>query len=224
MLADLYGAGRDAAGTLYVADQGGRDHQRFFISQGAVLQRFEIAGSGLDGAGSLTLSIAEPPLTVRIDHAGPTPTQMGIVRGPVDGKTFDIGTQGEVLTLVGADALTGLTPKDVVDNVFVEYNATLPDGRHLFVTRPKVDWTYEDFRIFFGPPNAVLERPLVSASRGNTTYLTFTVDGTSYDAVLHAGPPLDDGHATITPAGGTAAELTLLPTTDTAALHFVCIK
>src|SRR2546430_1240717 len=58
-LADLYGAGRDQAGTLYVADQGGRDRQRAFISNGTILQRVDIGGSGLDGANSLTLTLTD---------------------------------------------------------------------------------------------------------------------------------------------------------------------
>jgi hypothetical protein len=221
-LADLYGAGRDQAGTLYVADQGGRDHQRAFISNGTTLQRVDIAGSGLDGAGSLSLTISDPVLSIRIDGAGPNPTRMGIVHGPIDGKTFDVGSQGEVLTLVGPAALTGFAVKNLANNVVVEYNASLADGRRFFVTRPKVDWTYDDFRVFFGQPSDMEERPLVSASRGNTTFLTFTVDGTNYDAVLEAGPPLGNGHATVQPAGQAVSDLTLLSTSDQTGLSFVC--
>lgn len=132
-LANILGAGRDSAGILYVVDDGGRDQQRAYVSSGTILQRYIIAGSGED-ATSLTVSIDDPQLTMRIDSPGPHPTQMGVVHGAVDGKTFEIGSQGDVLQLVGADALGGLTLKNVPGNVVVEYNGSLSDGRRLFVT------------------------------------------------------------------------------------------
>ena len=56
---------------------------------------------------------------------------------------------------VGPDRLhpAGLSPV-----VFLEYNAQATDGRFLVVVRPKDEWTYEDFRVFFGPSDRVAQR------------------------------------------------------------------
>lgn len=225
-LANLLGAGRHADGTYYVVDDGGRDHQRAFVSSGTVLQRYIVAGSG-EAGGALTLSLTDPEVTIRIDDPGPHPTRMAVFRGKLGDKTFDPSTQGDALELVGLDALSGMTPMNVPDNVTIEYNASLADGRRFFVTRPKVDWAYEDFHVFFGTPGDMRERPLVRASRGSTTYITFAVDGKNYDAVIPAPPPIGSAndHPTLTPAGGAALDLTLLGTDASAraGLSFVCL-
>lgn len=225
-LAHLLGAGRHADGTLYVVDDGGREGQRAFISSGSILQRVAIAGSGSTGDW-LSLSIDTPPVTIRIDQPGPSPTRMAIYRGRLDGKTFDPGSMGDLLTLVGADALAGLSPMNVADNVVIELDASLPDGRRLLVTGPKIDSSYEAFRVFFGTPSAMLERPLVNASGGNTLFITFTVDGVRYDAVIPAPPPLNspDQKPTLTPAGAASIPLTLLATdaATAAGLAFTCL-
>ena len=225
-LANILGAGRHADGTLYVVDDGGRDHQRAFISNGDVLQRFIVAGSGSSGAENLTLSIASPEVTIRIDSPGPHPVRMGVVRGKLDDKTFEVGTTGDVLEIVDAEALAGLTVKNVPGNVVVEYNASLPDGLRLFVSRPEVDWTYEDFRVFFGTPDNMVERPLVHASRGNTTFLTFTVDGVDFQAVIPSAALGDRAPATLAYGTAPGITMTLLPTDVRArvGLRFVCTK
>jgi hypothetical protein len=116
-VANILGAGRHPDGTLYVVDDGGKDHQRAFISNGSVVQRFIVSGSGSSGGDNLTVSIKNPDVTIRIDNPGPHPTKMGVVRGPLDDKTFDVGAQGDVLEIVGRDALAGFTVKNVPGNV-----------------------------------------------------------------------------------------------------------
>lgn len=71
------------------------------------------------------------------------------------------GARADDLTLVGADALGGFTVKNLPNGIVVEYSELLFDGRRFFATRPKVDWQYEDYRVFFGTADNVLERTLV---------------------------------------------------------------
>jgi hypothetical protein len=225
-LANILGAGRDADGTLYVVDDGGPDHQRAFVSSGTTLQRAFIEASASD-ATSLTVSLQSPLVSVRIDGPGPHPMQMGVAYGPLQGKTFTIGMQGDVLTLVGPSALTGLTVKNVTNDVVLEYYGAVDDGRRFYVTRPRVDWTLTDFRVFFGTPDDMVERMLVRATRDTDTVLVFIVDGTTLTATIPGGPPTTDPPmGTLMPVNQPAFPFSIFTQADAASagLHFLCTK
>ncbi len=189
-LANVLGAGRDADGTVYVLDDGAPTY-RAFVSQGTVLQRKEVAGSGTVGGGapgteSINASAedATAPFALQIERTNGVATRMGVYRGELGAKSFEIGKQGDVLTLIGADVLSTFQVRNLPGNVVVEYSATTQDGHRLLVTRPMVDWTYSDFRVFYGRADQMLERHLTNASRGSTTYISFQLDGTEYTAIF----------------------------------------
>jgi len=218
-LATVLGAGRDTDGTLYVVDQPQPSSERVFVSSGATLQRQRITGSGTESAGngvmSYTYSISDhtPPFMLKLETNAAGATAMGVLLGATNVRTFTIGQQGSVLTLIPASQVADLPVADIPAETFIEYNATLPDRRALLVVRPRDDWTYQDFRVFFGTPDHIVERLVFQVVRytdGGSTTIDFTVDGVvavaSFPMSLTgvAGPP------TLTLAG-TEFPLTLGP-------------
>lgn len=185
-LSTLLGVGRHADGTLYALDDGRPDY-RLFVSEGSVLQRKVVLGSGTAGGtadGTIVVTSGDTlaPFTLKIERSAGKAARMGVYRGELKGKDFEIGSQGDVLEVVGADALASLTVRNVPGNVVVEYDAMTPQGRRLFVTRPAIDWRYEDFRMFYGTPDRMTERRVASVARGSSTYITFDIDGASANA------------------------------------------
>jgi len=223
-LTNVLGAGRDTDGTLYVVDQPQPGGERVFVSSGTTLQRQRGAGAGTESSGngvvSYTFTITDrtPPFMLKLETDANGPTAMGVLQDPpLDIKTFTIGQQGSVLTLVPASQVAALPVANIPAETFVEYNATLPDGRALLVVRPSDDWTYQDFRVFFGAPDHMAERSVDQVVRykdGGSTTINFTIDGAaavaSFPVQLSPGG-LVKGPATLT-IGTTSFPLTLGPT------------
>ena len=184
-LTHVLGAGQDTDGTLYVVDQPQSGGERVFVSSSGTLQRQRGAGSGTESSGggvvNYTFSVSDhvPPFMLKLETNAVGPTAMGVLQGTSDSRTFTIGQQGSVLTLVSAARVVGLPVADIPAETFIEYQATLSDGRALLVVRPRDDWTYEDFRVFFGSPDHMVERPVSQVVRfkdGGSTTINFTVD------------------------------------------------
>ena len=183
VLGKVLGVGSDAAGTIYLVDLAPTG-ERLFVSQGTVLVRQSVGGSGStsDATGTLVVLTgrdAASPLAVEIqqDAAG-QPRAMGIYRGTLAAKTFEIGSMGEVLQLLPTTAVSGLALQNLPGTVSIQHLATLSDGRELMVTRPDVDATYDDVRVFFGTPPTLVERRVTpTAQPMSFTQLTFDLDG-----------------------------------------------
>ncbi|MBX3230212.1 MAG: hypothetical protein KIT84_24730 [Labilithrix sp.] len=189
-LGAVVAGGRAGDGTVYLVDRGpaGPSEQlRVFIGGAGGVRREKVAGSG-GGSDFIALMVgdATSDLQVRIDLAGGAATTMAVFRGAPDPatKSFDPSSQGETLTLLSPSEIAALAVENIPAQVTVEYDATTPDGRRFVLLRPDVDWSYEDFRVFFGPPSAAIERKVTNASRGSSTYLTFDVDGVPHHAYL----------------------------------------
>ena len=185
-LTTVLGAGQDTDGTLYVVDQPQAGSERVFVSSGGTLQRQRIAGSGTESSGnrvmSYTFSISDhvPAFMLKLETNSSGPTAMGVLQGDLSGKTFTIGQQGSVLTLVSTAQVAALPVANIPAQTFIEYNATIPDGRALLVVRPRDDWTYQDLRVFFGTTDHMAERPVDQVVRyhdGGSTTINFTIDG-----------------------------------------------
>jgi hypothetical protein len=185
-LTNVLGAGRDTDGTLYVVDQPQPGGERVFVSSSGTLQRQRVAGSGTESSGngvvSYTFSISDhvPPFALKLETDVDGPTAMGVLQGTLADKTFSIGQQGSVLTLVPAAQVAGLSVANIPAETVIEYNATLSDGRALLVVRPRDDWTYQDFRAFLGASDHMVERTVDQVVRyldGGSTTVNFAVDG-----------------------------------------------
>jgi hypothetical protein len=212
-LRTLVAAGRDATGVIYAVDQGDGG-ERVFASDGSgALVRQRIAGSGT-GPDFYVFNVTDhdPAFVLQIDVPPGGPVRMGVVIGALeDSRTFVIGQQGEELTLVPAEALAGMPVQNLPGNVVVEYTASLPSGEVMVVTRPRDDWSYEDFRLFLGNLGAVAERRVTDVARmlnGGSTYIRFDLDGQQAEAyfpVMLVDGGFAPGPATLTVAGTTTA-------------------
>jgi hypothetical protein len=183
--ADVIGAGRDAEGAVYVlVDQSSQ--LRLFVSGAASLaEQFE-SGTGQGQAGSTqfwTFAYADGqgmPVTVEVQKDA-TGARIGVVKGPISGKGFDVGSEGEVLEPISAAAAAAL-PAETTQTFHVDYAGAHPDGDDLVVIAPDHATTFDGFLIFYGPPAVLVEQPgTVSVTRGlsipSTTVIAFTLDG-----------------------------------------------
>jgi len=220
-LATVIGAGRHADGTIYVVDQQESD-LRAFVSEGSALERKKVAGSGQgEDWTSVTIADANAPFSLKVETEAGVPKRMGVVRGELKDKTFDVGAQGDVLELVDASAYANLAIRNIPGSVVVAYDASTSDGRRIVVTRPDVDWSYEDFRVFFGTPERMVERRVETASRGSSTHITFDVDGVEHDAVFASTM---SSHTTSTLTVNGAEEGLTVNTTDPGVgLSYFCL-
>ena len=217
-LGALLAAGRAQDGTIYAADETPSHEHHVFVSSGGALVRQRVAGEG------------ESPDFYVFDLAAGAPTAMGVLTGPLPAgsKTFDVDTQGEKLALLAASDVATMPVQNLPGAQVLAYDAHLADGRELVVVRPQDDWTYADFRVFFGARPVLAERHLVNggATRGSSTMIEFTADGADalatftwvYDPDGGSGP----GDATLS-IGGTSYPLTLGPTdAEPAGVSFTC--
>jgi hypothetical protein len=220
------GIGRHADGTIYVLDQTTANLSlRVFLSEAGVLQRKVIAGSGQGNDATVgafyvvSVPDATAPFVLKVQGSGAS-LAMGVLRGPISSRDFVIGQQGDTLQVVGADAIAGLTVKDLPDTIYVEYLAVLPDGRQLVVSRPENDWMYSDFRLFLGTSDRMAGRRVKNVVRtlSGTTTIDFVMGGA--EATAFFPWPLDGtaGAATLTSGGQT---LTLATTAGTAPTGFM---
>jgi hypothetical protein len=194
----LIAAGKDAAGTVYLIDEftspEGAGIDRLFISSGTVLQRQVVDGSGSNGSGAgaffiiSTGSAGAQALQVEVEMGPSGPAKMAIHHGPLSGKTFAIDADGEPLALLSQADLAAFSLQNLPGTIVAEHHALLADGRVVLVTRPAVDASYQDFRVFFGPVDHLQEGTDVHVSRGSYTQITFTWDGRPVQAVF--GSPL----------------------------------
>jgi hypothetical protein len=214
----VVGAGRDSAGVVYVIDrpQGGAE-DRLFVSDGTKLVRQPVGGSGSGaqpGGGTFEVvgsGTGDAMLTVEIGTDGGGGVMMGVVHGAFASRTFTIGEQGEALTVLAPGELSAFTVENLPGTIYVEYVATLPDGRTLVVTRPEVDWSYSDFRLFLSTSatSPLLERKVASVLRGSFTDITFDLDGTP--AKAHFSDSLSPGPSTLTVGSAAPLDLTVRP-------------
>jgi hypothetical protein len=213
-LGTVLGIGRHVDGTIYVLDETSTGYRAFVSADGLTLSdpltlnRKEVSGSGsgAEGAGRwYVVSVLDPstPFVLKVDDASGAP-RMGVVRGTFADRDFVIGETGDVLTVMTPDAIAGISVFDLPDGLTVEYQATLPDGRALVVTRPGHDWDYNDFRLFLADADQMVERPVLSVDRardGGTTTIVFTLDGARATANFPA--PNAGAEATLTTPGAT---------------------
>jgi hypothetical protein len=160
------------------------------------------------------------PFSLKVELSGGVATRMGVVRGTITGKTFEIGKEGDVLELVPRATLDAMTLKNLPGNAIIEETATTGDGHRLVVIRPEQDWGYEDFRVFYGTDARLVERPVLNVSRGSATYLRFMLDGKEVNAYLPS-PALNPGETPNMTVGDITIGLTYGSTSSTG-LAFFC--
>jgi len=209
VLGEILGIGRDAEGTLYVADEtASASDGRVFISEGDVLVRRPVAGGGSSnesGVSVRTLTIEGPePLRLLIE-TGSSEKRMALSRTEERVQSIDdLGSDAELLEVLDEEALEGLELRNLPGDVEIEYLVETERGELLLVVRPAdEELDYDDFRLFFGPPERLLEREVETVRRqrdGGTTNILFQLNGDEADAffpILFSDGAFEPGPATL---------------------------
>ena len=241
-LATILGVGKDEAGTLYVADRGGVAAEpsivRVFVASDGSLVRQHVIGSG--ASNSQDIETFESP----DGSTGPRDLAMQIAGGKATSMT--LGPEGSAksrlegvdagaaaaLALVAPTAVQGMPAIDLPGAV--SYVADASDGEAIVVTAPlEDDEGSAAFRLFYGTPGAMIERPIVSFNQSLSGYpsIGFTVGSQTYVMAISSVPALDGGPleapgpVTVTPGGGAGIVFTLrMPTpTSLSGFTFTCL-
>ena len=194
-LGAVIAAGEDAAGTIYVVSRpaSGDPSEYVFVSEGSELVRQRIAGSGSSN-GMLELSITEhtPPFRLIVFMRGTGTARIQLAHD-ADDRGVPLAGEAETLETVGGDRIEALTLRNLPGEVRFEHGGALEDGRVLIVTRPEDDWSYEDFRVFFGPLDRIVEREVFYAGRGSSTIIELDIDGqraeAGFPSIFEGDPP-----------------------------------
>ena len=241
-LATLLGVGKDEAGTLYVADQGGVAAEpsivRVFVASDRSLVRQHVIGSGSAQAQDIeTFESADGstgPRDLAMQIAGGKATSMtlgpeGSAKSRIEG--VDAGPAA-ALTLVGSTAAQGMLAIDLPGAV--SYVADAANGEAIVVTAPlEDDEGSAAFHLFYGTPGAMIERPIVSYDQALSGYpaIGFTVGSQTYVMAISSVPAPDGGPfaapgpVTVTPGGGAGVIFTLrMPApTSLSGFTFTCL-
>ena len=241
-LGDVLAVGRDSIGTLYVVDAATEDGEnRVFVSKDDALFRQRIAGGGSGrtrGEGSIllfTITDTEAPFVLIVEVSESGEIVMAVVpdeqyRGSIE----DIGDEGETLEVLGEAAVEGMRIHNLPGEVEVEYLAEVEDGHTIVVTRPRDDWAYEDFQVFYGTADSMVQRQVLEVARqrdGGSTTITFmigsaevVVDFPVVSTQVNGEPTIVPGPATLQMGG---RELTVTHVSDEArdlgSLTFLCV-
>lgn len=242
-LATILGVGKDQAGTLYVAEQGGVPTQplivRVFIPVQGVLVRQHVTGSGQLGSTEdlETFESADgttQPRDLDLQLSGEKATSMtlgpaGSAKGKIEGLDAGVATP---LTLVDPSTVQGLPAIDLPGAVV--YIADAASGDAIVVTAPLADdLGSAAFHLFYGHAEAMVERPIVSFNQSTSGFPTlgFTVSSLTYVMSIASVPPPDGGlnspgPVTLTTGNGESVAFTLRqPTPKTlAGFAFTCIS
>jgi hypothetical protein len=98
-----------------------------------------------------------------------------------------LGPEAEHLMLAEAREVRALALHNLPGEIVLEHLGSVDDGggvRIVVVTRPRDDWNYEDFRLFYGTQDRLIERKVENVERGNATCIDFDVDGVTYHVVF----------------------------------------
>jgi hypothetical protein len=243
-LGTVIGVGKDAAGTLYVADTAPLQASavptgvRVFVVKSGALVRQNVLGSGGSASEDIeTFTSADGSSTPRdltMVVAGGKATSMSLgpeSSGKLGLEGIDAGA-ATPLTLVDASAVQGLPAIDLP--AAVSYVADGADGNAIVVTAPlDNDEGSAASHLFYGAPNAMVERPVISVEQSKSGYPTFrfAVGSQTYVMTIPSVPSdgglLDaPGPVTVTPGPGAAVSFTLRqPTPSTlSGFTFTCIS
>ena len=194
VLGSIIAAGRAADGTFYVADRERADsgEERVFVSEGETLVRRRVLGGGSTSSGQRTeyswlfeSGDREHRLFAQLEGSRVT----SLAAAPDHGERLreDYGTVTQ-LSLVDESTVRAMMVRNLPGEIVVEYLSRVEDGTLLLVTRPRDDWRYEDFRLFWGREPELVEREIrgsvLRGRDGGTTRIEFGADGKHYTVVF----------------------------------------
>ncbi|MEO8904106.1 MAG: hypothetical protein ABI488_17335 [Polyangiaceae bacterium] len=167
---EIVDAGKDTDGTVYVLTESDSTLRLFVGASGNLQEEFEAGtGQGNDGTRqfwTLQYSAADgSAVTVEVqeDASG---KRMGVVKGPLSGKGFNVGEQGSVLTPI-TPATAATMHATSTETFHIEYTGASTDETVL-VSAPDHHFSLDSFRLFLGPLDSVSERSIERVARGNS--------------------------------------------------------
>jgi hypothetical protein len=191
-LGTVVAVGQADDGTVFMVDQLDVE-TRVFVSSGNELVRVRVNGTGesTDGGEEAYTQTFDAPTggswTLGTEIRDGT-TRMALVREGQHRTFADVLAAGEELTVLEESALDDFVLVNLPGEIEVEYFARTENGEQIVVTRPRDDWSYEDFRLFYGT-SVLAERQVLDVTRlrdGGTTTLVFELDGTEASALFPA--------------------------------------
>jgi hypothetical protein len=188
-LGTVLGAGRDAAGVIYVVDQmPPSDTMRVFVGEQGMLNRVPVIGGGYDdteGAEHYEVTVDAPEPYIVVVERDAEGTRMGRTFGNTTendmSTTIDSLPANEHLEIISSDELEDYAVENTPTEVAIDHLARTDDGELFLVARPEIAaGSVNTERVFYGDPAQPLrERELISLQRtgSGTTDLVFELDG-----------------------------------------------
>ena len=227
-LGTVIGIGEAADRTVYLMDEVAPS-TRVFVSNGGELRRMPVSGGGTITGEGLETHLA-------IFEYGGAEFRMGVeVRdgatrvavGPVGERSFEaVLADGEELTVLPETVLDDYVLRNLPGDVEIEYVASVETGERLVVIRPTEEWTIDDFRLFIGEPERLIERQVTSVVRardGGSTWIRFDFQGESAEVSFPTPLAEPPDPATLTTGTGTYA-VELLPPENVTSFSFECLE
>lgn len=232
-LGTVLGAGRDAAGVIYVVDQmPPSDTLRVFVGEAGMLKRVPVLGGGYDdteGAEHYEVTVDAPEPYIVVVERDASGTRMGRTFGNTTENdtptTIDALAANELLELVSSDELEDYAVENTPTEVAIDHLARSTEGELFLVARPVIaSGTANNERVFYGDPALPLrERELIRLERtgSGTTDLVFDLDGheaTVFLEIVATEEGLELGVATLEHDGETIDLEQLEPSDESALL------
>ena len=179
-LGTIAAIGAAQTGTIFVVDEIDTAEPRVFVSIGEELVRVRVVGGGSgssSGVDTHELEFEAPAggywtLAIEIRDGE---TGMALVRqGDFERSFEEVLEAGEELTVLDESSIAGLAVRNLPGEITVEYIARAESGHQIVVVRPRDDWSYEDFRLFYGAGSVLTERDVqevLRAKDGGTTWI-----------------------------------------------------
>jgi hypothetical protein len=183
---DIIAAGRDDADrAVYVLTEQGFA-LRLFVAAGDTLNEVFESGTGQgtsDSGRFWTFGYDDDAMqvTVEVQEDARGVRRMGIVKGPLSGKGFDVGSVGDELVAIDPAAATAM-PAQTTQTFHIEFSGSDEGNHEIVVIAPDHASNFDGFRIFYGSLDALTEQSgTVTVTRGlsipTTTFVAFTLDG-----------------------------------------------
>ncbi len=231
--ASIVAAGRALDGTVYVLTEQHSEMRLFVGSGSALAEQFEL-GTGTDtesGTQTWLFDYAAAdgsPISVEAqrDASG---LRMGVLMGPKSGKTWQVGGQGETLTLLSAADAAALSAQ-TTQTFNVDFAGVRADGTALVLVAPAHSGDFASERLFWGMPGALAEEKILSFTRSlnNDTIVTFALGSGmanltySISFVIHDAGSTTSIQGSVTVDGETSELMTSWPPVAPAGAQYLC--
>lgn len=195
-LGDFIVAAKNSLETIYAAYETDDDSGDYllFVSEGDILYRKFISGSGEGRDGdnqSYLFSVVEEEsdgftLLVEID-ADDNMTAALVRDSDYEGRIDEIGGNGELLEVLDSAKVEMMEKQNLPGIVSIEYLAEVQGGKTIVVTRPEYDWSYEDFKLYYGTAKEMKQLTVLEVLRaqdGGSTWITFQIDSSTAEVAF----------------------------------------